>query len=67
MTEFGLIPLVLFYIHNWFLAPSGLLKLSLQGWKSEKSVEKYFVVRSIILAKEVLLGVTKFNFFEISA
>ena len=25
-----------------------------QGWKSEKSVEKYFVVRSIILAKEVL-------------
>ena len=32
------------------------LRWLLQGWKSEKSVEKYFVVRSIILAKEVLFG-----------
>ena len=26
----------------------------MQGWKPEKSFEKYFVVRSIFLAKEVL-------------
>ena len=27
-----------------------------QGWKPEKSFEKYIVVRSIFLAKEVLFG-----------
>ena len=34
----------------------------LQGWNSEKSFEKYFVVRSIFLAEEVLLyGQKKYN------
>ena len=36
-------------------SPSPAINIShSQGWKSEKSFEKYFVVRSIFLAKEVL-------------